>query len=127
MRPFLRGLSTAETAVFENSTDPASRADYELSKIRSGRRASRFSVKRDLVKRSLRSQTQEDVGLEPPIVGSAGKETIVERERPQLVRKRSMEIDLDRDSVVSGSDESQRMIIRKDVAWSVDRNYQDSS
>jgi hypothetical protein len=121
MRPFLRGLSTAETTVFEHSTDPAARANYELTKIRSRSRLSRFTAKfSSSARRSQNLQTKEAIEMNPiPAKSTDGLPT---SRRSQLGCGLSPRPRSHRGSIDSGSNESQHMIIRKDVSWTVERD-----
>lgn len=120
MRPFLRGLSTTETAVFEHSTDPAARANYELTKIRSGSRFSRFTAKFNSTRRSQHSQTKEAIELNPMPATKA--DCLPAGRRSQLGCGLSPIPRSERGSIDSGSNESQHMIIRKDTSWTVERD-----
>jgi hypothetical protein len=121
MRPFLRGLSTAETTVFEHSTDPAARANYELTKIRSGSRISRFTAKfSSSARRSQNSQTKEAIEMNPMPAKSVDCHPT--SRRSQLGCGLSPRPRSQRGSIDSGSNESQHMIIRKDVSWTVERD-----
>lgn len=118
MRPFLRGLSTTETTIFEDSTDPASRAGHGSSRTQSSRWAPRRS-KGSNARESLPSRVGTAVEMQPMGVRNTGQGSNCRASK--LRNTLSPVADNDRDSVESGSDESQRMIIRKDVAWTVDR------
>jgi hypothetical protein len=120
MRPFLRGLSTAETTLFEHSTDPTARANYELTKVRSGSRFSRFSVKLGSARRSQDLQTKEAIEMNPMPAKSA--DCLPTGRRSQLGCGLSPRPRSERGSIDSGSNESQHMIIRKDVSWTVERD-----
>ena len=68
MRPFLRGLSTTETTIFEDSYGQASRTDNQVSKVRSrskSSRVSRFTTTKTSGKRSQRSQSQSAIEMDP--------------------------------------------------------------
>ena len=63
-QPILRRPSTTEAIVFEDSTGHASRAEYELSRMRSrskSSRASRFTTTKACGRRSQRSQSQNAI------------------------------------------------------------------
>lgn len=120
MRPFLRGLSTTETAIFEASTDPAVRADYELSKMRSGSRFSRFTARLSSAKRSQHSQTQEPIEMNP--IPEKSADELSKGRMSRLGNRLAPNTRASRDSIDSGSNESQHMIIRKDITWTVDRD-----
>jgi hypothetical protein len=120
MRPFLRGLSTTETAVFEHSTDPAARSGYELTKIRSGSRFSRIAAKvSSSTRHSQHVQPKEAIEMHPMPEKS---EYLHKGRISQLGSRLSPMPKTERGSIDSGSNESQRMIIRKDISWTVERD-----
>lgn len=120
MRPFLRGLSTTETAIFDASTDPAARAEYELSKMRSGSRFSRFTARISSAKRSQHSQTQEPIEMNP--IPEKSADELPKGKLSRMGGHLGPSMRVERDSIDSGSNESQHMIIRKDITWTVDRD-----
>jgi hypothetical protein len=125
MRPFLRGLSTTETTIFEDSTGHASRTGYELSKMRSRSKSSRltrFTATKDSGKRSQHSQSQSAIEMGP--LPERREVHAPSRTGSRLRHNLPSTFRTDRGSISSGSNESQHMIIRKDVSWTVDHDGQ---
>lgn len=118
MRPFLRGLSTTEATLFEGSTDPNTRAEDDISKLRS--RNYRISASRSFARRSRVAPPQAAIEMEPLPTETAEQASGVRT--LQLGRRLSRRVSVGRDSISSGSNESQHMIIRKDVTWTVDHD-----
>lgn len=123
MRPILRGLSTTETTISENSTGHACRAGDVLAKMRcksNSSRASRSTVMRASARRSQHSEPQSAIEMDLLPVrregqAQGGTGSRLRHNLPSTFRT-------DRGSISSGSNESQYMIIRKDISWSVDHD-----
>ena len=108
LRPFLRGLSTAEGTIFESPAYPDSKqqtSSYMLSNLSKARRGTY---------RKSRSETAPDeLCLRPGY--DEGSNSVTVEARPGEGRKAVAQ-----DSISVGSDDSQRMIIRKEVIWTID-------
>ena len=115
MEPIFRRLSTTEAMILEDSTAHASRAEYELSRTRSwskSSRVSRFTTTKAYGRRSQRSQSQNAIAR---MEGSlCAKSNWIQATTQSAVHVAC--------PINSGSNESEHMIIRKNVTWAVDYN-----
>lgn len=120
--PFLRGQSTTETTIFDDSTGQASRTGYNSSKARhrsTSNRILRFDARKAFVQRSQSSQSQSTIEIARRHVHTPS------RAGPRLRHNLPSTLRTDWGSISSGSNESQHMILRKDVvSWKVDRDEQ---